>query len=400
MKRLLFIVLICLIGACLLFFFLRKSYGSPETAHAVLKKIIAPADVAINGSRPWDITVNNPAVYQRILDEGSLGLGESYMDGWWDCPQLDELFYRIMRAEADNKLAKNWSDYLNVLLVKLVNYQSKSRAFEVGEKHYDLSNDLFACMLDKHMIYSCAYWKDAKNLDEAQEAKLDLICRKLHLKPGMKVLDIGCGWGGLACYMARHYGCTVVGVTISKEQEALANERKVPQLPVTFRLQDYRECNEKFDRIVSIGMFEHVGHKNYKEFMVVVDRCLKPDGLCLLHTIGNATTSFHPDPWVSKYIFPNGILPSLKQITHAAEGLFVIEDVHNFGADYDKTLMAWHNNFEANWPRLPSSFDERFYRMWKYYLLTCAGVFRARGLQLWQIVLSKPGLVGGYSSVR
>ena len=192
---------------------------------------------------------------------------------------------------------------LNGICFKLFNYQSKARAFQIGEHHYDLGNDLFEKMLDKRMIYSCGYWKNAKTLDEAQEAKLDLICRKLYLKPGMKVLDIGCGWGGFAFFAAEKYGVEVVGVSVSKEQIAYA-EAKRGKLPVTFLLQDYRDITGSFDRVVSVGMFEHVGYKNYTEFMTVVNRCMKDDGLCLLHTIGATITSFHPDPWIQKYIFP------------------------------------------------------------------------------------------------
>ncbi|MDH7528362.1 MAG: cyclopropane fatty acyl phospholipid synthase, partial [Ignavibacteria bacterium] len=254
-------------------------------------------------------------------------------------------------------------------------------------------------MLDKRMNYSCAYWKDATNLDEAQENKLELICKKLYLKPGMRVLDIGCGWGAFAKYAAEKYGVEVVGITVSKEQLKLAKEL-CDGLPVEIRLQDYREVNEKFDRIVSIGMFEHVGYKNYREYFKIAAKNLKDDGIFLLHTIGSNISTKSTDAWTHKYIFPNGMLPSLAQISKTVENLFVIEDVHNFGADYDKTLMAWYNNFKNNWHKLKDKYGERFYRMWEYFLLSCAGAFRARKNQLWQIVLSKKGILGGYSSIR
>jgi len=386
--------------ACLGFIvYASQRFFSQEHTKQFTQKLLAKADIQINGSRPWDIHVHNDKLYERVVQEGSLGLGESYMDGWWDCDALDEFFFRLLRAELDTHIQKNWSDLLNILLIKLINYQSKSKAFEVGEKHYDLGNDLFKAMLDKNMIYSCAYWKRADTLDQAQEDKLDLICKKIHLKPGMKVLDIGCGWGGFAEHAARNYGAEVVGLTISKEQVAHA-QQAYPGLKITIRLQDYRDCHELFDRIVSVGMFEHVGHKNYPEFMNVVHRCLKDDGLCLLHTIGSNKTYSQADPWTSKHIFPNGILPSLPQICNAIEGLFIVEDLHNFGADYDKTLMAWHQHFIKAWPSLSNSYDQRFYRMWCYYLLSCAGFFRARGIQLWQLVLSKKGLLNGYTSLR
>jgi cyclopropane-fatty-acyl-phospholipid synthase len=250
-------------------------------------------------------------------------------------------------------------------------------------------------MLDKRMVYTCGYWKDAKTLDEAQEAKLDLTCKKLNLKPGMKVLDIGCGWGSFAKYAAEKYKVKVVGITVSKEQAVLA-KALCKGLPIEIRLQDYRDLNEKFDRIVSLGMFEHVGYKNYKTYMKVVHRCLKDDGLFLLHTIGGNKSVKSTDPWIDKYIFPNSMLPSIKQMGDAIEDYFVMEDWHNFSADYDKTLMAWYNNFENSWNKLKDDYDERFHRMWRYYLLACAGTFRARKSQLWQIVLSKDGIKEGY----
>jgi cyclopropane-fatty-acyl-phospholipid synthase len=232
-------------------------------------------------------------------------------------------------------------------------------------------------------------------LTAAQENKLDLICRKLDLRPGMTVLDIGCGWGSFMRFAAEYYQVSCVGVTISREQAQWARENSAG-LPLEYRLQDYRELNQRFDRVVSVGMFEHVGHKNYRTYMEVAHRCLEDDGLFLLHTIGKNERASTPDPWIDKYIFPNGALPSIGQIGDAADGLFVAEDLHNFGADYDKTLMAWCRNFESAWPRFSAQLGERFYRMWRYYLLSCAGAFRARDIQLWQWVFSKEGIEGGY----
>ena len=362
------------------------------------KNIFAIADISINENRPWDIQVHDNRFYQRVLAQGSLGLGESYMDGWWDCEKLDEFFYRVLKADLSKKV-KVKGVLLGILKAKAINMQSKARAFEVGEKHYDMGNELYQHMLDKQMVYSCGYWKDADNLDDAQEAKLELTCKKLNLKPGMKVLDIGCGWGSFAKYAAEKYKVKVVGITISKEQVELGNGL-CTGLPVEIRLQDYREVNEKFDRIVSLGMFEHVGPKNYRTYMQVVNNCLKDDGLFLLHTIGKNTSKGRTDRWMNKYIFPNGVLPSVKQIAKSSEGLFVLEDWHNFSADYDKTLMAWHNNFNNNWDKIKGNYNERFKRMWNYYLLSCAGLFRSEKGRLWQIVFSKNGVKGGYESVR
>lgn len=390
-----FIILGLALGA--IAFIASKLYNSNPEATA--QKILSSADIAINGERPSDILVHNHDLFSRVLAQGSLGLGESYMDGWWDSDALDQFFFKLFRSGAIANAPVTLNTIFAVLQSKLMNLQSKARAFQVGEQHYDLGDDLFALMLDKRMIYSCAYWKNAKNLDQAQEHKLDLICKKLYLSPGMKVLDIGCGWGGLAQYMAQKYGVNVVGVTISKEQAKCAQER-CKGCDVEIRLQDYRDINETFDRIVSVGMFEHVGYKNYQIFIDMCHKLLKDDGLMLLHTIGSNQSYSNGDDWINKYIFTNGMLPSICQIAKTLEGKFVMEDWHNFGADYDKTLMAWHANFIKGWPQIQAKYGDRFYRMWNYYLLSCAGLFRARSIQLWQIVISKKGELGGYQSIR
>ncbi len=364
----------------------------------LVKEILAKVDIKINGKRPWDIKVYNPDFYSRILSYGSLALGESYMDGWWDCNSIDTLISRILRNELNKKI--NFKNLIfPVIKSKLFNLQNLARAFQIGERHYDIGNEFYKNMLDKRMIYSCGYWKNTKNLDQAQTAKLDLICRKIGLKKGMKILDIGCGWGGFAKYAAEKYNVEVIGVTVSKEQLKLAKE-VCNGLPVKLLLQDYRTLNGEFDHIISIGMFEHVGYKNYQTYMNVVNRCLKDDGLFLLHTIGGNTSHIMTEPWIDKYIFPNSLIPSAIQIIRATEGSFVLEDWHNFGADYDKTLMAWYNNFKKNWVKIQKNYNYRFYRMWTYYLLSCAGSFRARYNQIWQIVFSKKGLKNGYVSVR
>jgi len=283
-----------------------------------------------------------------------------------------------------------------LLRAYLLNPQSKKRAYIVGEKHYDVGNDLFSLMLDERMNYSCGYWRNAESLDQAQINKLDLICRKMHLKPGMNVLEIGCGWGGFAKYAAKNYGVSVHGVTISKQQAEFAQD-SCKTLDVRIELKDYRELNGQYDCIVSVGMFEHVGYQNYKKYMEVVHRCLKDDGLFLLHTIGRNQSGRATEPWINKYIFPNGMTPSAQQISAASEGLFVVEDWHNFGQDYDATLMSWNKNFQNNFDKLKDLYDDRFKRMWEYYLLMCAGTFRSRRNQLWQLVMSKSGIKGGYT---
>jgi cyclopropane-fatty-acyl-phospholipid synthase len=378
-----------------------EARGAPEPP-AVLAEVAAEADIRFNGDRPWDIRVHDPAVYRRILAQWSLGLGESYMDGLWDADRLDETFLRLVSARTDRKPKGRARARLAIEVLKslLLNRQSRSRSFEVGERHYDIGNAVYEAMLDPTMSYSCGYWKDAETLAEAQVAKLDLICRKLELEPGQRVLDIGCGWGGLAEHASRNYGVEVLGITISREQQALARER-CRDLPVRVELMDYRDVQGRFDRIVSVGMFEHVGPKNYAIYFDTARRVLDERGLFLLHTIGDRFTTKHTDPWIDRYIFPNGKLPSARQLARSLEGRLIIEDWHNFGPDYDRTLMAWWENFDAAWPSLRGErYDERFYRMWKYYLLCSAGYFRSRQGQLWQLVLSKPTRPQVYRSVR
>ncbi|CAI1541068.1 MAG: cyclopropane fatty acyl phospholipid synthase [Serratia proteamaculans] len=367
--------------------------------YRIVEELLSAAGIAINGNRACDIKVHNPALFKRILQEGSLGFGESYMDGWWDCDRLDGLFTRILQAGVDERLPKNLSDIARIAYTRLFNLQSRKRAWQVGKEHYDIGNDLFRAMLDPYMQYSCGYWKEAETLEQAQLAKLKMICEKLQLKPGMSLLDIGCGWGGLAQYAAENYGVSVYGVTISAEQQKLAQER-CAGLEVEILLQDYRDLNLQFDRIVSVGMFEHVGPKNYDTYFRVAARNLKPDGLFLLHTIGANQTNLHVDAWIDKYIFPNGCLPSVRHISEASEGRFVMEDWHNIGADYDRTLMAWYENFKQAWPMLSEGYSERFERMFTYYLNACAGAFRSRDIQLWQVLFSPKGVEGGVRVYR
>ena len=366
-----------------------------------MRELLSIADVKINGKRPWDIQIHNEDFYQRVLSQGALGLGESYMDGWWDVKNLDEFFNHILKAELDRKV-KTSSFLLQTVKAIVMNPQRKSKAFEIGEHHYDIGNELYKIMLDKRLTYTCGYWKNSKNLDSAQEAKLDLVCRKIGLKPGMTVLDIGCGWGSFAKYAAEKYRAKVTGITVSKAQVELG-KKLCKGLPVKFKLMDYRDVTGKYDRVVSLGMIEHVGYKNYRRYMEIVNNVLKDGGLFLLHTIGSNISVKSNNAWTEKYIFPNSMVPSASQLAKAYEGLFVMEDWHNFGKDYDKTLMEWHKNFNKNWKKLNEKhkeYDERFKRMWNYYLLSSAGGFRSRKSQLWQIVLSKNGILNGYNSIR
>jgi cyclopropane-fatty-acyl-phospholipid synthase len=364
-----------------------------------VSRLFEDAGIAIDGSRPWDIQVLDRRFWRRLALHGSMGFGEAYMDGWWECEAIDELVHRLLVAHREANREPWLMRLAGSLVAQVANLQRLSRAFQVGQAHYDIGNGLYRRMLGEHMVYSCAYWEaGAGNLRQAQEAKLDLACRKLGLEPGMRVLDIGCGWGSFCDHAARQYGVELVGLTVSREQVEWGRKR-CEGLPVEIRFQDYRECTGVFDRIVSIGMFEHVGPKNYAAFMDMARRCLDPEGLFLLHTIGSNISYTNPRSWITRYIFPNGHIPSIAQVGKSVENRFVVEDLHNFGVNYDHTLMAWESNFRNGWAEIRKEsdrYDERFYRMWRYYLLGCAGSFRARHNQLWQWVLSPDGLTGGY----
>jgi len=375
--------------------------GAHPEPPAALRELLDRADIRTDGKRPWDLRVHDARLYRRMLSEWSLGMGESYMDGEWDCDRLDEFFDHVLRTDIESRAVGLARLKLAVTVVPhlLVNRQRRDRAFVVGEQHYDIGNDLFERMLDARLVYSCAYWERAATLDEAQEHKLELICRKLQLQPGQHLLDIGCGWGSLARYAAERHGVRVTGITVSREQKAFADQ-SCAGLPVTVLLQDYRDLRGRFDCIASVGMFEHVGPKNYDDFFATAHRLLEPEGLFLLHTIGLDRARARTDPWIDKYIFPGGKLPAARETAQAFEPWFVLEDWHNFGADYDRTLMCWWERFEAAWPQLAPRYGERFRRMWRYYLLMCAGFFRSRQGQLWQLVLTRRERAGVYRSVR
>ncbi len=363
-----------------------------------ITKMLHDAGITVQGKNKWDIQVHDERFYNRVFLKWSLGFGESYMDGWWDTEALDQLIYRLYTAKIENK-SPNLPGKIDMYKARIINQQSKNRAHKVAHVHYDLGNDMYANMLGDTMQYTCAYWKQAGTLDEAQVNKIDLICRKLHLQKGEKVLELGCGWGGFAKYAAENYGVEVDAYNISREQVEFARNR-TGGLPVTIHLADYRDARGTYDKVAAIGLCEHVGYKNYATLMNVAHRCLKKHGLFLLHSIANNISTTNCDPWFNKYIFPNGMLPSVKQLGETMEGLFVMEDWHNFGPDYDRTLVAWYHNFDQHWPLYKDKYGERFYRMWKYYLLSLAGAFRARRIQLWQVVMSKDGVPGGYESMR
>jgi cyclopropane-fatty-acyl-phospholipid synthase len=358
-------------------------------AERIVRELLASADIQVGGPRPHDIQVHSPRFYTRALRDGRLGVGESYLDGDWDAVALDQFIARLLEARL-NERVQDWRAVLYVAAARVLNLQNATRVFQAGERHYDIGNDLYQAMLGESMSYTCGYWTGASSLDAAQRAKFDLVCRKVGLQPGMKVLELGCGWGSFAKFAAQEYGVEVTGCTVSREQVALAEEL-CRGLPVEIRLEDYRNARGRYDRVVSIGMMEHVGHKNHRAYFETVDRCLAPDGVAFVHTIGSNVSETLIDSFFHKHLFPNALIPSLAQIARSAEGLFVPEDVHNIGPHYDPTLMAWYRNFEAAWPQLRARYDERFQRLWRFYLLSSAGSFRARFTQLYQIVLTRPG---------
>src|ERR1700691_979286 len=358
----------------------------PLRSRQIVAQLLSECGVRINGDAPYDIRVSNDDFYSRALLNGSLGLGESYMDGWWDTPDLEGFMYRLLSARIDQRVW-TWRTVAAACIASLFNLPKRARAFQIAERHYDIGNDLYERMLDRRMIYSCGYWESATTLEEAQEAKLNLVFTKLGLKPGQRILDIGCGWGGALKYAAERYDIEGVGITVSQEQAEYARNVCEGRAIAIF-LKDYRELHASFDRIYSIGMFEHVGVKNYRTYMETVRRCIQPDGRFLLHTIGSANPTNHSDPWIVKYIFPNSMLPSQLQIVQAMAGLFAIDGWQRIGSHYEPTLLAWRDNFERHWPELKATRDERFFRMWRFYLSVSAASFRAGTNDVWQVLMS------------
>ena len=378
-------------------------FASRSAARRIVERALNEADVQLNGTRHWDITVHDDRFFERVLTHGSLGAGESYMDQWWDCDRIDDMAYRVLRHGFANNIGSPFRKFLATAQVLFRDLQKGQGARRVAQIHYDLPVSLFEAMLGTTMNYSCGYWREAGDLTAAQMSKMELICRKLGLKHGMRLLDIGCGWGGLAHYAATRYSSRVVGITVSDVQANYA-VAKCRDLPVTIHCLDYRDASQNefgtFDAITSVGMLEHVGPKNYAKFFGVAANLLGPDGLLLVQTFGRERSE-PIDPWINRYIFPNSYVPSARELCDATNGLFVTEDWHNFGADYDRTLLAWEENFERwaehTWKRT----DPRAYRMWRYYLLTFAAGFRVRDrAQLWQLILAPRGVPGGYRSIR
>ena len=373
-----------------------------HSAKTIVSEALSAAGIRIDGPDTWDLQVLDNRFYDHVLAKGTLGFGESYMQGWWECAAIDQLIDRALSRGLKER-ATRLQARLTLLRLRLFNLQAVGTSQRVAQVHYDLGNELFARMLGPTMTYSCAYWPAAATLDEAQDAKHELICNKLGLEQHHRLLDIGCGWGRLLAHAHERTKCRGRGVTISEPQWRYAT-RATRGMPIEIARVDYRDPAvggaREFDRIASVGMFEHVGVRNYRAYFERVASLLADDGLFLLHTIGNARSS-GVDPWIDKYIFPNSLTPCIGDFAAHIDDLFVMEDWHCFRHDYDRTLMAWAHNFENYARSAEFPFDRQFYRMWRYYLYSFAGGFRAgSSLQLWQIVLSKNGTRGGYRCVR
>ncbi len=362
-----------------------------DDAESIVRELYATAGVQIDGPNPWDVTVHEPKFYQKLLRYGELGMGESYIDGWWDCEALDLMIDKLIRAKLHLVLKGNLKMRLSAVKAVVFNLQNEKRSTKSARAHYDIGNDLYKLMLGKRMQYTCGYFKDTDDLDEAQEAKLHLICKKLGLQPGMKVLELGCGFGGLAIFAAEKYGVEMTCYNVSKAQLELARDR-AGDLPITFNMADYREASGQYDAVVSVGMMEHIGYKNHRTLMEVIEQSMTDEAVALVHTIGSNIGRLRAEGFVDKYLFPNAVSPSVAQFGKAIDGLLVAEDVHNIGPHYSPTLLAWWKNFSEGYHALDhQSYDQRFYRLWRYYLLAASGASTARKGQLWHWVLTKPG---------
>lgn len=373
------------------------------SAKRIVVDLLGRAGVGTDGREPWDLHVLDDRFYGRLIAQGSLGFGDSYVDGWWQCPRIDELIHRVLSYDLEADVGTGWGVRLQLLKAKLLNLQAPSRAPEVAA-HYDLGNEFFERVLGKTVMYSCAYWRRAGDLDAAQTDKIDLVAQKLEVATGEHVLDLGCGWGAIAEHLARTRGCRVTAVTISPAQAAYVRQR-CAGLPVEVIEADYRDARVvaagPYDKVACVGMMEHVGRKNYRGFLALCARLVKPEGLCLVHTIGTSVTTDVTDPWIERRIFPGSVLPSVVDVARAAEGQLTLEDWHSLGADYDRTLVAWHDNFAGYVASGELQRGERFNRTWRYYLLSFAGCFRTRrSIQLWQMVFAPVGRKGGHVSVR
>ncbi|WP_226779488.1 SAM-dependent methyltransferase [Oceaniglobus trochenteri] len=341
--------------------------------------------VAGDGSPPLRVTLTDPTLVQRIVMTPDLGVGEGYMDGTLQIENDDlRRFLSLVIANSWNGSRSAWRNPLRHArraLRRIQQYAPAPKAQANVAHHYDLSGELYDLFLDADKQYSCAYFRTPDvSLEQAQADKKAHIAAKLLLEPGMRVLDIGCGWGGMALTLARDFGAQVVGVTLSREQHAIGRQRVEEaglSEQVSIRLQDYREVRGSFDRIVSVGMFEHVGAPQYETYFRTVHDLLAPDGVALIHTIGRLGPPGITSPWVNKYIFPGGYVPALSEMSAAIEHQnLTITDVEVWRMHYAETLRHWEERFTANIDRARELYDDRFCRMWRFYLIASEMTFR------------------------
>jgi cyclopropane-fatty-acyl-phospholipid synthase len=367
-------------------------------ARRIITGVLEQADIRVGGDRPWDLRIHHDRFFPRAM-RGSLGVGESYMDGDWDAGSLIEFFRKTMDAGLQMHPLLRINRVAKEVHARFRNLQTRRRSRAVAEEHYDLDHRMYAQFLGPWNQYTCCFFDGTDDLEEAELCKLEMICDKLEIESGDRVLDIGCGWGGFAKYAASTRGCSVVGISLSDEQIEYARDY-TEGLPVEIHRMDYRDLPESplgtFDKVLICGMIEHVGYRNYRQLMKVVHTVLAQDGLFLLHTIGNRHNTAVVEPWIEKYIFRNSMAPSMQQLTRAAADLFVIEDWENYGHYYVPTLQAWHDNFNRNWDRIraldgPRPFDERFRRMWNFYLMSSRAAFEVEDLHLWHLVMTRYG---------
>jgi len=367
-------------------------------ARRIITGVLEQADIRVGGDRPWDLRIHHDRFFPRAM-RGTLGVGESYMDGDWDAGSLIEFFRKTMDAGLQMHPLLRINRVAKEVHARFRNLQTRRRSRAVAEEHYDLDHRMYAQFLGPWNQYTCCFFDGTDDLEEAELCKLEMICDKLEIESGDRVLDIGCGWGGFAKYAASTRGCSVVGISLSDEQIEYARDY-TEGLPVEIHRMDYRDLPESplgtFDKVLICGMIEHVGYRNYRQLMKVVHTVLAQDGLFLLHTIGNRHNTAVVEPWIEKYIFRNSMAPSMQQLTRAAADLFVIEDWENYGHYYVPTLQAWHDNFNRNWDRIraldgPRPFDERFRRMWNFYLMSSRAAFEVEDLHLWHLVMTRYG---------
>jgi len=353
-----------------------------------VEQVFEGAGVRCNGSRLFDPQILDDRFYTACATRGTLGFGESYVANWWACDDLEELAYRltVSRINQVGRFAPLLA--MSYLVSLLRNNQTLERSRRVADRHYNIGNDLFFSFLGRYRNYSCALFEGTESLDAAQKAKMERICELLELSERDHLLDVGGGWGHLARHAALQHGCTVTSINIADEQITYAREM-CAGLPVDVRKCDYRQLTGRYTKAAVVAMFTHVGSKNHRTFFECIHRCLPEGSRLVMETVGSSHSNVTLEPWTERHIFPGGVVPSLRQIDHAASGLFVRGYTREFGSHYVLTLRAWYDNLMAAWPELSTRYSESTLRTFEYFFLTVAGTFRAGRLKHWHLVMSK-----------